>query len=339
MTIRLNWGIWRVPLAIITAVAALWAGAVSGAPVLVEHADAATVSATYRATDNLSIRRSPTAAPGAPGGPRRGEAFGVECQIEGEPVGPRGNRLYFRINYRAVGTMYVPDTWTDSPHLAGQPPLKGIPLCTGSASKAPSSTYLNTTTPVRMCTNLADASCRPVWNLPAQTTVSMRCWIDESSYAGTPRWFWVTGGGVAGFVSANHVSRQTRVGWCGNDLQVKAIRWAGSHLDEDFEAGWCQRFVRRAYQAAGRDIGSASTAANYWRANPRRYGRTGTAAPPAGNLAYWNGTARYPDGHVALSIGNGWAISTEERGTRQVHVMSIADRNKTKPYYGALNVT
>jgi hypothetical protein len=31
--------------------------------------------------------------------------------------------------------MYVPDTYTDSPHLAGQPPIAGIPMC--GAAPAP----------------------------------------------------------------------------------------------------------------------------------------------------------------------------------------------------------
>lgn len=64
---------------------------------------------------------------GAPGG----AAFYVNCQIEGEPVGPNGNRLYFWATYSGR-TFYIPDTYTDSPHLASQPPIAGIPMC-GSA--------------------------------------------------------------------------------------------------------------------------------------------------------------------------------------------------------------
>lgn len=323
----------RLPLALVVLLCTL----IGGAQV------ASAANPTYHTTDDVSRRTTATAAPGSGYGIPRGAAFNVICQIENEPVGPYGNRLYFLTNYN--GLMFVPDTWTDSPHLAGQPPIAGIPICASTTagtatpgSATPASTYINTTTPVRMCTNLADASCRPVWNMGGGTTVSMRCWIDESNYAGTPRWFWVTGGGVAGFVSANHVSRQTSVGWCNNDVQIRAIRWAGGHLDEDYESGWCLRFVYNAYLNAGRDIGTASTAANYWRANPRQYTATPSASPPAGYLAFWNGTGAYPEGHVVLSIGNGWAISTDERSFHNVHVMSISDRNTTKPYYGALAV-
>lgn len=298
---------------------------------------------TYRTTDDVSRRTTATAAPGSGYGIPRGAAFTVICQVEGEPVGPKGNRLYFLTNYN--GLMFVPDTWTDSPHLAGQPPIAGIPMCASTVASTatpgtsvPATTYINTATPVRMCTNLADASCRAVWTLGAKTTVSMRCWISESSYAGTAKWFWVTGGGVAGFVSANHVSAQTNVGSCDNDVQIRAIRWAGSHLDENYEAGWCLRFVYNAYLNAGRNIATANTAADYWRANPRGYARTASTTPPAGYLAFWNGTAGSPEGHVVISIGNGWAISTDERSFHNVHVMSISDRNTSKPYYGALAV-
>lgn len=89
------------------------------------------VYATYHATDDLSKRYSPTAARGPSGGPRRGEALSVECQIEGEPAGPHSNKLYFWITYHDEH-IYVPDAWTDSPHLAVQPPSAGIPICGGT---------------------------------------------------------------------------------------------------------------------------------------------------------------------------------------------------------------
>ena len=42
------------------------------------------------------------------------------------------------------------------------------------------------------------------------------------------------------------------------------------------------------------------------------------------------------DGHVAISIGSGYAISTTERSVTGVHVFQIAYRNATKPYGGYL---
>lgn len=191
------------------------------------------------------------------------------------------------------------------------------------------------TTPVRACTNLADPSCQQVIaNLPNNVTVTMRCWRDESSYAGTARWFWVSGGGVEGFASANQVGQQTNVGHCNNDRQIQAVRWAGSRLGEDAYVNWCLSFVRDAWLAgAGRDIGSAYNAISYWKARPAQQVR-GNTNPPAGALVFWNSDAYNADGHVAISIGGGRAISTYERSTRPIHIMSIAERNKTKPYLG-----
>ncbi len=50
-------------------------------------------------------------------------------------MGPRGNTLYFLTTFDGR-TLFVPDTWTDSPHLAGRPPISGISMC--SSSRLPS---------------------------------------------------------------------------------------------------------------------------------------------------------------------------------------------------------
>ncbi|MFE5521446.1 hypothetical protein ACFQ9Q_27545 [Streptomyces virginiae] len=92
----------------------------------------AVAGTTYRTIDNVSRRTTATAPPGSGYGIPRGAAFAVICQIENEPVGPRGNRLYFLTNYN--GLMFVPDTWTDSPHLAGQPPIARIPMCASTVA-------------------------------------------------------------------------------------------------------------------------------------------------------------------------------------------------------------
>ena len=173
----------------------------------------------------------------------------------------------------------------------------------------------------------------------------MRCWRDDSSYDGTVRWFWVTGGGYAGFASANQITKQTRVGSCSNDHQVSAVLWAGSRLGQDIyrkgKDGYCQQFVHDAYrQGAKVEIGGAGTAYKYWKTDPKHYARTPSTKPPVGYLAYWKAETNNSAGHVALSIGNGWAISSMERensgGAYVIHVMSIADRNRTKPWAGAL---
>jgi hypothetical protein len=97
-------------------------------------AGAAQFHVAYTGGEGISERLSPTAAPGAGWGAPEGALLDVQCQVIGEPVGP-GNDLYFRVVYDGR-TFYAPDTFTDSPHLAGQPPIAGIPMC-GASPAAP----------------------------------------------------------------------------------------------------------------------------------------------------------------------------------------------------------
>ena len=99
------------------------------------RADAATY-ATYHVTADVSARSAPTSAPTGVYGIPRGAAFGVQCQVIGQPAGPNGNTLYFLSEY-AGRVFYIPDTYTDSPHLAGQPPIAGIPMCGSTPAPAP----------------------------------------------------------------------------------------------------------------------------------------------------------------------------------------------------------
>jgi hypothetical protein len=59
-----------------------------------------------------------------------------------------------------------------------------------------------------------------------------------------------------------------------------------------------------------------------------------SVTPPPGAVVLWYGTPDHLKGHVAISIGGGYAISTTERQYPSGHIMSIPDRNTTKPYAG-----
>jgi hypothetical protein len=152
----------------------------------------------------------------------------------------------------------------------------------------------------------------------------MRCWTDESSYAGTNRWFWIDGNGVQGFVSANNISTQTTVGWCNSMPEMQAVRWAGSHLGEQYDVNWCLQFVHDAWVnwGSGIDIGSAPDAVTYWNNHPAQR-VPGAVYAPVGALVFWGPTAGNPYGHVAISIGDAYAISTYERSTYEVHVLNM----------------
>lgn len=109
----------------------LFALGLVGLPTLAGAGPAQAINPTYHVTTDVSARSTPTAAPTNVYGIPKGAAFYVNCQIEGEPVGPNGNRLYFWSTYSGR-TFYIPDTYTDSPHLAYQPPIAGIPMCGGT---------------------------------------------------------------------------------------------------------------------------------------------------------------------------------------------------------------
>ncbi|MGH3941446.1 MAG: CHAP domain-containing protein [Pseudonocardiaceae bacterium] len=142
---------------------------------------------------------------------------------------------------------------------------------------------------------------------------------------------WVPDASVAGTAPAN----QFTAGISTCDPQSTAIAWARSHLGTDKDSGYCQRFVRSAYLAAGVDIGLGDAAA-YAEAHRDKLNTTGT--PPVGALVYWWGTPDNPYGHVVLSLGDGTAVSTSERSNNTVHILNIDDRSASRPYAGWLTV-
>lgn len=88
-------------------------------------------------------------------------------------------------------------------------------------------------------------------------------------------------------------------------LASKAVAWAKAQTARDAPAQWqglCLRFVRTAYglPAVHPDAHSA------WHAAKGKH--TGKGYPPKGVPVFWRG-GRY--GHVALSLGKGWCISTD----------------------------
>jgi hypothetical protein len=96
----------------------------------------ASTYAVYKTTSDVSARISPTAPSTSAYGAPAGASIAVQCQVIGQPVGPKNNTLYFWVAY-AGRSFYVPDTWTNSPHLAGQPPIAGIPMCGSAAVPVP----------------------------------------------------------------------------------------------------------------------------------------------------------------------------------------------------------
>ena len=100
----------------------------------------------------------------------------------------------------------------------------------------------------------------------------------------------------------------------------------------------CLTFVIDAWKGAGvSTIPGSDDPVTWWPANYKKFGwawdTPGMArftTPPRGALVFWYGTNKYPqydseDGHVAISIGNGWVVSTEQGNSGQdVHLVTIA---------------
>lgn len=210
------------------------------------------------------------------------------------------------------------------------------------------------TTPLRACTDTRQGSCKGWTSIAKGNTVSMICWRKQGSATdplnyGTNMYFWVKGktgannggGTVQGYVSANHVTNQWKSSpYCDNWLPFRAARWAGEKLGESSYQLLCYPFVRDAYlNGAGKNIGSVGTnngPTTYWASYPHnliganfigtRYkkafaaGDSSTWDAPVGALVVWTDS---DVGHIAISIGAGYVISTRFGGNSKIHIFRI----------------
>jgi cell wall-associated NlpC family hydrolase len=120
-------------------------------------------------------------------------------------------------------------------------------------------------------------------------------------------------------------------GSCVTQQEDNAVRWAAAHEGSTDYDGWCLLFVYDAYASAGVDIGHSDSAYSYWQEHPDQQ-RGGPI--PEGALIFYGPTDGNPYGHVAIATGDGRAWSTMERQYYGVHLMSIDERNASKPYLG-----
>jgi cell wall-associated NlpC family hydrolase len=119
-----------------------------------------------------------------------------------------------------------------------------------------------------------------------------------------------------------------------------AIGYLGS--TSPYGIGTCLKFVIDMWRETGVNIGSAGpqqTAVNWWGSpyniwTKETRGSSEYMTPPRGALVFW-GPDRYSNaGHVAISMGNGWLVSTQEGDTIPVHLLTIKERN-AEPGVGA----
>ena len=144
-----------------------------------------------------------------------------------------------------------------------------------------------------------------------------------------------------GFVPRSDVSSPPS-GLADCDTASHQAIWAAAlaigYLGTDTDHGACLAFVIDRWRATGVSIGSDSsqTAASWWSSSyniwPKETKKTDPGmylTPPRGALVFWGAKTGSPDGHVAISVGNGWLVSTEEGSTpgEAVHLLQIGHRN------------
>jgi cell wall-associated NlpC family hydrolase len=135
-----------------------------------------------------------------------------------------------------------------------------------------------------------------------------------------------------------HVAGEPACGASSGGAPAAAISWARGHLGQNFDNGYCLLFVEQAYSAAGINIGTGGTAANYWNSNPRGYTRhPGNTSPAVGALVFWGATSSNSAGHVGIYEGSDTVISTSSwpSSSPNVHEWSFSGRNAAGyPYLG-----
>lgn len=96
-------------------------------------------------------------------------------------------------------------------------------------------------------------------------------------------------------------------------------------------AGYCLAFVVNAYQygqgwhLTGGPYGSTAEAYQWWYSRPASDQHPHDTNAPRGAFVIWDSkAARSGSGHIALSLGGGWAISTEFGGVNTIHIIRIA---------------
>jgi hypothetical protein len=217
------------------------------------------------------------------------------------------------------------------PYTVVSPDGQGVQLLTGPDAEAPM--FDN-----RLADNTAVKIICQAWSSdavgPRGNHIFNKIFLPPLDEAHSP---WIPDAYVHGTAPANQFTPGIPRCDTGTPPAVQqAIDWARGFLGHTEYVDECQRFVRAAYAAAGVDIGRAESAAAYAEAHRDQLQPGDT--PPAGALVFWWATPNNQYGHVALSLGDGTAISTSERGDTTIHILNITDRNTTRPYAGWMTV-
>ena len=230
------------------------------------------------------------------------------------------------------------------------PPLEEVPEApeTADAAGPQLASTIGTATGLYPCGDTTKSYCKQkMASLNVGNSVTMRCYHDWKDSTGKSwRWFYITTSTSPyreGFVHAEVIPRssQTVVDRCDRSPattttgRIHAASWTLRRIPSTAYDNLCLKFMRDAYlNTWGKDINTVAT--NTYSAHTYWSTFTGTKhtssdprfkLPPRGALVFWKGRTGFPEGHVAVSIGNGWLVSSAERSLTGVHLVTIAQRN------------
>lgn len=91
-----------------------------------------------------------------------------------------------------------------------------------------------------------------------------------------------------------------------------------------YPVGWCLNAVWKAFGSPQPDVpGAYMLARNSWERTPESY-RHYDSSPPKGAIVYFQNTANpSAAGHIAISMGNGYVVSTDQPTSGQIGIVSI----------------
>ena len=228
--------------------------------------------------------------------------------------------------------------------LASAIGLGGLGIATAPGASAAGVVTTTDTVNIRTGPSTANAI---VGRVPRGTPVTVTCYSIGQQIGTDPAWLYVTYGGRTGFISDWYTNTRWRsyaqleaygFGRCGATRApapaptsipgaTGAVNWMRSRMGSTAYDGWCLRAVFLAYQSAGRDIGRAPTAYDYWANRPAAQ-RRGDRNAPYGALVFFDGWYRGERaGHVGISLGNGQYISTYDATGRGIHIGNLAGRS------------
>ncbi len=299
-------------------------------------ASAATYTIVNTGGVGVRQRYEPRIASAYNGVAPEGSSITTICQTWGDPVGTYNNKLWLKVTRPGYASaFFIADTYTNSPRKASDPALPGIPMCgTSGSTPVPSSgPYINSAAGYRYCTNTALAGCKVRGTIAQNAAATMHCWIDQSSVTErytSARWFYVTAGGVRGFVHSSRVERQASVPNCSTHTGISVSRWAAAQEGQTAApalartidggtwnwSGWCYVFAATAYKATVAwtpitGTGSAKNAAIWYRDRGRLNTDLTHSKINIGSIIFWT-SGTY--GHAAIYLGQGMVASTRGDG-------------------------